>query len=499
MSASKDKILRREQRAAGIDKKAEAAAKEAAARRKTNRTYIIAAVVLVVALLFIWLVNSDLPTRLTAVTIDDESYSVAELNYYYSNTYQNFYNTYGEFIQYGMMFDPSISISDQMYTEDQTWREYFLEMSIGDMKQIQVLCDQAEAAGFTALPEDYQAQYDEAVASLETGWQLNGYSSLEQFIAMIYGKGVDFEMVKDLMYRAMLASAYADQVYEGYEYSAQELDAYYAENADDLDSFRYSYYFFTPEEGESPTAQEKAEALYEAVKDSDVESFGLYLAENFDGAEVYSSTVQGSNLSAVYSDWLKDEARVAGECTLEQTESGSWYVVMFEAREKNDYYPRSFRHILINAQDTDGDGVFSQEEVQAAQTRAEELLAEWEAGAADENSFATLATLNSDDTASVSVGGLYENSAKGQMVPPVNDWLFDEARQVGDAGVVVYNEGGNYTGAHVLYYAGEAELSYAASMADSSLRTEQFNDWSGALEEALTVSTSNLGMAAKHY
>ena len=208
MSASKDKIYRREQRAAGIvDKKEAARAEEAAKARKHTITYGVVALVIVLLVAFVFIYNSALPSRsFTAVTIGDEDYSVAEMNYYYSNTYQNFYSTYAQYIQYGMMFDTSAGLDNQTYSEEQTWREYFLDVSIDDMKQIQVLCDAAKDAGFTTLPEEYQAQYDAACASLETSWESNGYSSLTQFINLVYGKGVDFELVKSEMYRSMLAA-----------------------------------------------------------------------------------------------------------------------------------------------------------------------------------------------------------------------------------------------------------------------------------------------------
>jgi len=499
MSASKDKILRRQQREAGIDKRAEAQAKEAAQHRKNTITYTIVAVVLVLLIAFLAVYNSPLLSRnLTAVTIDDEQYSVAELNYFYSNTYQNFYNTYYNYIQYGMMFDPSISIADQDYSEEQTWREYFLDVSLDDMKQIQVLCDAAEAAGFTTLPEDYQAQYDAACQSLENDWALNGYTNQKQFINMIYGEGVTYDMVKEQMYRSMIASAYAQHLYDSYEYSAEELSSYYAEHARELDFVEYAYYFFSETEGEETGAEQKANEIAEAVNGTDLDAFNAYLAENYD-AEAYESVNQGSGLSVIYSDWLLDEARVAGEVTVAHSETGSWYVVMFLGREDNDYPARAFRHILINAQDANGDSIYSDEEVQAAQTAAEQILADWQAGAADEDSFATLANLNSEDTGSNTVGGLYENVFKGQMVPPVNDWVFSEDVQPGDTTVVVYNEGGGYTGAHVIYYVGEEDMTYADTLADNSLRTETFNTWCEELEAALVVETSNLGMAAKHY
>lgn len=499
MSASKDKILRRQQREAGIDKRAEAKAKEEALRRKNTIIYSAVAVVLVLLIAFVFIYNSALPSRsLTAVTIGDEDYTVAELNYFYSNTYQNFYSTYYSYIQYGMIFDPSMSIANQDYSEEQTWREYFLEVSLDDMKQIQVLCDAAEAAGFTTLPEEYQAQYDQACASLETDWEANGYTSQKQFINMVYGKGVDYEMVKEQMYRSMIASAYAQEIFDSYEYAEADLDSYYAEHAEELDFVEFTYYFFSEVDGEEPTAEQKATELYEAVNGTDAETFNAYVNEHYE-TDAYESISQGSGLSVTYSDWLLDEARVAGDTTMVQAESGSWYVVMFQNRDTNDYPARAFRHILVNAVDADGDGAYSEEEVQEAVTYAEGLLEEWKAGEATEDSFAIMANLYSEDSGSNTVGGLYEDVFKNQMVAPVNDWIFSEEVQPGDTTVVAYNESGNYTGAHVIYYVGEDSMTYADTLADTSLRNEAFNAWCEEQEAALEVTTSNLGLAAKHY
>ena len=499
MSASKDKILRREQRQAGIDKKAEALAKEAAERRKTNRTYTIAAVVFVVLVALIFFINSPLPSRMTtAVTIDGEEYSVAEVNYYYSNAYQNFVNTYYDYVQYGMLFDTTQSLADQAYSEDMSWRDFFMDYALQDMAEIQALCKAAEAAGFE-MPEDYQATYEDNLASLETIWISGGYSSLEQFINLCYGKGVDEELVKNEIYRSIYANAYANSVYDGYEYSTEELTTYYAEHADELDFLDYTYYYFIETEGEEEEAEAKAAALLEAVNGTDEATFIAAMAENFDGAEPYDGYAQGTSLSTVYGEWLLEDGRQAGEATMIQSDTGSWYVVMFHGRDNNDYPARSFRHILINAQDTDGDGLYSDEEVQAATEAAEQARQEWLAGTADEDSFATLANLVSEDSGSNTNGGLYENVFKGQMVSPVNDWLFNTAAEVGDNAVVTYNEGGSYTGAHILYYAGESDTTYALELADSAMRSEAFNTWSEGLGADQQVETSHLGMAGKNY
>ena len=114
MSASKDRKLRKQQIEAGTDKRTQAEAKAKAQRRKTNITYSVVAAVLVVFFAFIFTYNSTFPNRhTTAVTINGQDYSVAQLNYYYSNAYMNFYNNNYYYIMMGVAFDPQQSLADQ--------------------------------------------------------------------------------------------------------------------------------------------------------------------------------------------------------------------------------------------------------------------------------------------------------------------------------------------------------------------------------------------------
>ena len=491
MSASKDRINRRQQIEAGTDKRTIAAAEAAAKRRKSNITYAIVGALLVVFFAFIFIYNSSIPTRhTTAVTINGRDYTAAQLNYHYSSSYNTFYNNYGEYINYGMFFDPNQSLKDQMYTEDTTWRQYFLDTAVQDMTQIQVLCDAAEADGFT-LPEDLQAQYDQSMQQLETGWSNLGYSSLEQFLNMNYGTGVTFDMVKEESYRSFLASAYAQHVFDSYEYSEDELTAYYAEHADEYDVISYAYYSAGPDDTVD------AQAVADAVNGTSLEQFEAYMSDNYDGAAPTSTNAAGSNITSVYADWLLDAARVPGDATAVE-DGDSTIVVMYLDRDTNDYYPVAFRHILIQAEDTDGDGEISQTEIDAAAAQAEDLYTQWQAGDATEDSFAELANTYSTDGGSNTTGGLYESVAKNQMVEPINDWLFDAARQPGDTEVISY-EGANYTGTHVVYFVGAEEQTYAQTLSDNTMRNEAFSDWLQPQIDDAEVVTSHLSLCGKNH
>ena len=490
MSASKDKIIRKQQIAAGTDKRSKAAAEEAKKRRKTNIQYSVVAAILVVVFAFIFIYNSALPSRhTTAVNIDGEKYTVAQLNYYYSTSYISFYNNYYSYISYGMFFDTSKSLKDQMYTVDMSWRDYFLQAAVDNMTEVQILNKAAEEAGFTLSAED-QAAYEEAVASIETSWSDLGYSSLEQYINMNYGKGVDMDLVRQELYRTYVASAYSQYLYDSYEYSVEELDAYYAEHADEFDSVSYAY--VTDYDGVID-----ADAVASAVKGSDVDAFTAYMEENYEDLSPVTLTYTGSNLPDEFSEWLLDAARVPGDTTAVTSDDTST-VLMFVSRDKNDYNTVSFRHILKTAADEDGDGSYSDPEIAAAADAAQEIYDEWQAGAATEDSFAELATLQTDDSGSVSTGGLYETVTKGEMVEPIDAWLFDEARQPGDTDIISY-VGDNYTGTHVVYFVGEDELTYAQAIADNSLRNDAYTGWLNDLEEAANVSTSHLRMCGQNH
>ena len=115
------------------------------------------------------------------------------------------------------------------------------------------------------------------------------------------------------------------------------------------------------------------------------------------------------------------------------------------------------RHILImpetNGTDASGAAISTDEDWAAAEAKAQEVLDLWLAGEKTEQSFAELAVEHSEDTGSVNNGGLYENVYVGRMVPEFEEWCFDEARQIGDYGIVKTTYG-----YHVMYYVGSVDI-----------------------------------------
>ena len=125
----------------------------------------------------------------------------------------------------------------------------------------------------------------------------------------------------------------------------------------------------------------------------------------------------------------------------------------------------------------------------AARSKAEEILAEWKAGEATEDSFAALANELSADDGSNTNGGLYTKIYKNQMVTEFNDWCFDASRQSGDTGIV-YGESSNYKGYHVMYFVGD-DVPYWQVQAENALRNTDTEAWLDGLLDSAEVVQEN--------
>ena len=114
------------------------------------------------------------------------------------------------------------------------------------------------------------------------------------------------------------------------------------------------------------------------------------------------------------------------------------------------------RHVLIMpegaATETIRYETFPEEAWEAAEKKANELLANWQKGDKTEESFAQMAnehTADGNDSNGDGEkdGGLYTGVTKGQMVAPFEEWCFDASRKTGDVGIVKTE-----LGYHIMYF-----------------------------------------------
>lgn len=529
MSASDKKKLRKEQESAKLTEKQISAEKES----KKIRLYTIAfvavmAVVLVVAICFginQAISNSGVREKKTvAYTVGSHELSSVEMNYFYMEAVNNFYSQYSNYASL-LGLDASTALDQQIYNPEtnETWADYFLSAAKENAKAAYALADAAGEAGYT-LSEEETAGIDSSVSNLALYATMYGYSDADSYLRAMYGSGSTQESFRAYMELNTLAQSYYASHADSLTYTDADLRAQEAENYSAYSSYSFNTYYLaasrfreggtTDEDGNTTYSEEEIAASVAAAEEAAKSLIGeeitsvaqldaaiAALSVNADttaSSTAYTDTLY-STVSSTYADWVTDSSRKAGDKTYiastststdeegnEVTTTNGYFVLYFTGSNDNTFPLANVRHILAafegGTSDGNGNTTYSDEEKAAAKSEAEDLLAQWKAGDATEDSFAELANANSDD-GDGTTGGLYENVYPGQMVTSFNDWCFDDSRAAGDTGIVE-----SEYGYHVMYYVGDSRTTYRDYQIENELRSADLQSWYTSLVEAATTA-----------
>ena len=489
MSASAKKKLRKEENAAQLTEKQLQEQKEAKKLKAYTTVFVVAiALVLVVALVFAGInfyTNSGIKEKNTvAAEIAGHQINAVEMSYYYSDTvennYNNWYQSYGENMalfmsMYGL--DMTKPLSEQSYSEDTTWADYFVDMALSTAQRDYLLADKAAAEGFT-LTEESQSALDQNFDNIPAIATLYGYSNADNYLRAMYGPGATLESYRAYAERSALATDYYNAYAENLVIEDADIRAYEADKYDDYSSFSYvsyalSYSYFltggteaedgtityTDEERDAARAAAKAaaESLPQCSTADELNAAiaKLGLGENAPAEATVRNNILLTSCSSNIRQWLADSNRKVGDFTVVANEStttgedgvetttiSGYTAYVFTGRADNNDPMVNVRHILaaFEGGTTDDNGVttYTDDEKAAALEKAEGILASYQNGELTEEAFAELAKTNSADTGSAANGGLIEDiaAAQGLYVQPFTDWSVDPARKPGDTGII---------------------------------------------------------------
>lgn len=478
------------------------------AEEKSNRmhgVYIVVGVIIAILAiaLLVW-DNGFFQKRTTALTIDGENIAPATVQYYYHNAMsQTLY-----YAQMGMDtgFDSSVDPKDQIQDEESgtTWYDYFLNQAIDSLTQVTMVNHSAQKEGYT-LPAEGQAYVDVYLEQMEQSARTNGYSNLDHYLRTNYGSYMTEKVYKDIITAQITATYYEQDHQDNLTYSDEELEAYYQENKNSLDTFNYSVFTVqasidtttTDEEGNTvdltdeekqaafDTAKTQAQATAQEIQNklaagSDASALAEEYSEQLYSSSVHQSQMGSSFSSSSYSEWLYDAARQAGETTIVENDQSdsyvyNYYVVQLDSRVRDEAATADVRHILVSAGSNPTDEQFAQ-----AEEKAQSLLDSWKSGSADEESFAVLAVENTADSGSQSNGGLYTGvSPYTGFITDFTNWCLDSSRQPGDTGLVK-NTGSSTQGWHIMYFVGWNDPAWKVTAKDA-LASEATQEWISGL------------------
>ena len=506
MSASREKKTRQDPEFISQQEAKEAkAAEQKKAEKRSSTLYIaIGVLFLIVAIVSLAWRAGLFEKKVAAATVNGVEYSPAEVSYYFQNTYQNFVSQNYYYLSY-FGLDISQDLRSQEYAEGETWFDYFAEQALEQLADVQALNDKAKEEGFT-WTDEMQANLDTSIEDATSYGASMGYT-FEQYLIAVYGEGMTEDVYRAQLKNAMLAQAYCQAYEDTLTYTSAELESAYEANklsydVVDYESLRISGSVPTTDKDGNTvevTDEMKANAMAEAkatAEDLYASFQGGASMESLESDDVdYTDGEGASNYSSALMDWLFDDSRKAGDSAIIEDETYSaYYVVSFEKRYRQDYNTVNVRHILIQpaaGELAEGDEGYEAEQdtlMAEAKDQAEDILAQWKAGEATEDSFAQLAMEYSSDS-NASEGGIYTQVTQGYMVESFNDWIFDSSRKVGDTDIVETE-----FGYHVMYFVGE-DLPYWELQATSALMDEEFSAWYEEKTEGYTAEAIEEGMA----
>lgn len=442
---------------------------------KVSKAIGIAVIVVLVAFVASFPIRNYLATHETYVKINGENITRVEYDYNYNLSKTNYINQYGSYMTYfGVDFNSDLST--QMYTEELTWKDFFDQLTVDNMKQNKALLAEAGSEGFTYDTAEEYAEFEQNLKSVASA----AGTTVNKYVKEQYGSYATLGRISKYIEESMIINAFYAQKSEELAPTDEDIEKYYQENKDVYDSVDYRISTFVAEIPDEPTDLADAEPVYtedgtytpseaevkKAMSDAKALAAAAEAAIATDG-EAIEGMRRSSITSTEVRDWIFDTARKAGDTTvIEDVDSNCYYVIAFEKRYLVDT-PTVNARILI----TDADG-------------SDILLDTWKSGDATEESFAALCDENTLDT-SVE-GGLYEGLTVSSMDQELSDWLFDSSRQLGDTASIVGSDGYTY----VMYFVGEGDPEYKITIRNN-LISSNMNSYVQEISEKITVEDTS--------
>lgn len=476
--------------------------------KRTARIALVTTIVVAVLYVASLFINSNyFRQNFTAVTIDNVKYSVTDFNYYYQNIYMQYYQAVSGTGDLGaaMLPDQNSPLKSQIYDPEtgETWSEFFQKMAFEQMKADNKIYVEAQNAGYQ-LSDEEMTKLNADMDGMITSAYMNGYTKVADYLKAAYGKAMDEETYRKNAERTYLINSYTDHVHDSFNYSQDEIEAYYIENQNVFDTFTYRYFLVS---GEKVVESDYADtAAYDAAKEAAVEVAGVkakeyaakitddqsfiaaareYDPETYKDDSASQRIYKGELLGSTYGEWLRDPSRQNGDVTAIKSTTG-YYVVFFESRDDNHYQTVNIQQVLVKPEtidktqytEDDGDAAYNAA-VDTAKKTAEEMAnkiyQEWLDGGATQDKLTELMTTYSADI-SVDDSKLNENVYKSQLPAEVNAWIYDSARKPDDHAVIYSDPMGYY----IINFVGPGEQ-YSDTLSDAKKRDKDLQAWKDSL------------------
>lgn len=274
-----------------------------------------------------------------------------QFRYYYWTQLYGIVSAYGDSVL--DLLDPTAPLDEQMYDAATSWQDYLTQQALQQAEQTLQLTEAAREAGF-----DLTGAAAEQMAALEQTTQqaaADAGLSLKAYLAESFGAGASFESYYQYMYDTCLASAYAEHLYNGLQFTDEEIEAYY-----DAHDYEANYgvaktdarcmdirtiYFYPNDIGNSDDwnqAEDRAmTVLARWLEDPTEEHFAALADECTESAVapaggLYEGVYPGSQ-SEKLDAWLYGSTHAEGDCEL-VADADCWQLIYIQRVDERPYW-----------------------------------------------------------------------------------------------------------------------------------------------------------------
>ena len=228
MSASREKKSRQESLAGGyVDPRTKREKDEQAKDRRSNALYIAIAVIFVIVGIVVTVANSKVIERnADAVTIGNETYTAADVSYFYNTIYSSFVSKNSYYLSaYGLDTSKSLKEQDCPVTDGSTWYDYFRDQALESLKSYALLAQKAEAEALTAA-RGRSSPCRRRSADLDASAASAGYTRA-QYIRPSAARWSTRKVFERNIRMMALAQAYSNSYSDSLSYTSDEVQAAY--------------------------------------------------------------------------------------------------------------------------------------------------------------------------------------------------------------------------------------------------------------------------------
>ena len=470
-----------------------------------------------------------------AATIGERELNTVEMNYYYIDAINKFYNQWNydengdHYLKQIYGLDTALPLNEQ-YTDEaktETWADFFITEAMKQAQHDYAMYDLATKENFT-MSEEHKAELDETLGMLETYADIYTEGNVDKYLSAVYGNGSSLKTYKAYFERSLIATDYYAAKEDTFTFTDEQRDAYQADKKSEFNSYSYfsCYLTYTDFRGEG-TKNEDGSVSYTAEQDEEARKKMAEAAkelatatsrEELEGKAKVAPVSEGKVLSvkeekdvlhstvstAALRDWLSaadrkvgDIAAIPNESTTtdadgnETTVTNGYYVVIFNDLNTNETAMADIGYIYIpyegGVETEDGEHIHTQEDKDKTKATADSYLNQWKEGEKTAASMEKLANdLISEEKAES--GGLIENlNPASDFNAEIMAWCLSTDRATGDTNIIEADDG-----FYILYYSAKSKLNYRQYMIDTEMRAEEYSKWYDAAIAAVTTAKGDV-------